>query len=194
MIDSFSSILPRRGPRVLGVPRGHVARAQCYDPRLGGCCGRYNGPAGHVSGAAYTRDRAREAPAARSADGAGARHSRAVRDRVRERRLLDLLRARAHGGLRARADAPRLPHRRDRVRGDCGDVRRGNRPLPGGRRLVELRTPRVQRARELRRRVGPDARLRRDDRDLGVLRAALPLDLLGAARTPIPGTSSEAPS
>ena len=39
----------------------------------------------------------------------------------------------------------------------------------------------VQRARQLRRGLGADARLRRDGRDLGVLRAALPVGLLGAA-------------
>ena len=53
--------------------------------------------------------------------------------------------------------------------------------FPGGRRLVELRAPRVQRARQLRGRLGPDAQLHHHDRHLGVLRPALPLDLLGAA-------------
>ena len=57
---------------------------------------------------------------------------------------------------------------------------------PGGGRLVELRAARLQRARLVRRRVGADARLRRHRRDLGVLRPALPLDLLGAAaREPV---------
>ena len=40
------------------------------------------------------------------------RHARALRHRVRQRRLLDLLRARPHGRLRARADAARLRRRR----------------------------------------------------------------------------------
>src|ERR1700693_6354359 len=43
-----------------------------------------------------------------------ARYQRAVLDRLRERRVLDLLRARAGRVLRTRADAGRLPdHRRD---------------------------------------------------------------------------------
>ncbi len=46
----------------------------------------------------------------------------------------------------------------------------------------------------LPRRVGADAQLRRHDRDLGVLRPALPLDLLGAAAGRTRGTSSAASS
>ena len=72
------------------------------------------------------------------------------------------------------------------LRRDRAHVRRRHGPLPGGRRLVELRAPRVQRARQLRRRLGADAQLRHHDRHLGVLRPALPLDLLGAAaREPV---------
>ena len=84
-------------------------------------------------------------------------------------------------GLRARADAARLRDRRPDLRGDRRDVRGGHRALPGGRRLLELRAPRLQRARLLRGRLGADAQLHHHDRHLGVLRPALPLDLLGAA-------------
>ena len=66
---------------------------------------------------------------------AGARHARALRHGVRQRRLVDLLRARPDGRLRARADAARLPRRRDRLRGDRGDLRRGDGALPRGGRL-----------------------------------------------------------
>ena len=45
---------------------------------------------------------------------------------------------------------------------------------PGGGRLIELRAARVQRVLVVLRRVGPDAQLHDHDRDLGVLRAALP--------------------
>ena len=123
----------------------------------------------------------RAEPQARGPARARARRTRALRDRLRQRRLLDLLRARRHGRLRARPDAARLRHRRPDLRGTTADVRRGDGSLPGGRRVVELRAPRVQRARELRGRVGADAQLRDHDLDLGVLRPALPLDLLGAA-------------
>ena len=66
--------------------------------------------------------------------------------------------------------------------------------LPRGRRLVQLRAPRLQRGRELRGGLGPDAQLHHHDRHLGVLRPALPVDLLGAAEDRSRGTSSSAPS
>ena len=62
-----------------------------------------------------------------------------------------------------------------------GHLRRGDGELPRGGRLVELRPPRVQRARLVRGGLGADAELRHHGRHLGVLRPALPLDLLGAA-------------
>ena len=71
-----------------------------------------------------------------------------------------------------------------------GHLRRGDRALPGGRRLVELRPPRLQRARLLPRRLGADAHLHRHGRDLGLLRPALPGGLLGAARARARRTSS----
>ena len=158
----------------------HLPRADDEDPHRQA---EANAAASRIAGVGCA-GAAAEATAAGSR--AGARHARALRNRLRQRRLLDLLRARRHGGIRARAHADRLRHRRADLRGDLGDLRGGNRPLPGGRRLVQLRPPRLQRARQLRRRLGADARLRRDRRDLGVLRPALPVRLLGAAaREPV---------
>ena len=48
----------------------------------------------------------------------------------------------------------------------------------------------IQRARQLRRGLGADARLRRHGRHLGVLRAALPLGVLGSRCGRTRGTSS----
>ena len=67
------------------------------------------------------------------------------------------------------------------LRGTAATYAEGTVLLPGGRRLVELRAARVQRARLVRGGVGADAQLRHHGRHLGVLRAALPVDLLGAA-------------
>ena len=118
-------------------------------------------------------------PAGRA--GACPRHAGAFRHRLRQRRLLDLLRTRAHRGLRARPDAARLRRGGRDLRRHCGHLRRGDGAVPRGRRLVQLRPARVQRARLVRRRLGADARLRRHRRHVGLLRPALPLDLLGAA-------------
>ena len=68
----------------------------------------------------------------------------------------------------------------------CRDVCGGHRSLSRGRRLLELRPPRIQRARFVRCGLGADAQLHHHDRHLGVLRPALPLDLLGPpAREPV---------
>ena len=56
-----------------------------------------------------------------------------------------------------------------------------------GRRLLELRPPRVQRARLVHRRLGAEPRLHPHDRDLGVLRAALPGRVLAGADAPARG-------
>ena len=118
--------------------------------------------------------------------GARSRDAGALRHRLRQRRLLDLLRARRHGRLRARAHAARLHRRRPDLRLHRRDLRRGHGALPRGGRLLELRPPRVRRDGVVRRRVGADARLRRHGHDVGLLRPALPLDLLGpAAREPV---------
>ena len=104
---------------------------------------------------------------------------------VRERRLLDLLRAWPGRRFCARADADRLPARGPPLRDDGDDVRGGCHELPRGGRLLELRAAGIQRAGELHRRLGPDAQLHHHGRDLGVLRPALPRCLLGLpARQP----------
>ena len=75
------------------------------------------------------------------------RPGRAVRGRLRQRRLVDLLRARPGRALRARADAGHLHDRRADLRLHRRHLRRGDRALPGGGRLLELRPPRLQRVR-----------------------------------------------
>ncbi len=165
--------------RVLGrgtvrLPTSVLSSARAVNPPGQRCWRSLRRPrpldcAGATASPAIARARAR------------ARDAGALRDRVRERRLVDLLRARRHRGDRARADAARLRHHRADLRLHRRDLRRGHGALPRGGRLVELRAPRVQRARLVRGRVGADAELRDHGRHLGVLRAALPLDLLGAA-------------
>ena len=114
-------------------------------------------------------------------------HQRAVLDRLRQRRLLDLLRARAGRLLRARAHAGRLPdHGRDLLP-DRRDLRRGDRDVPRGGRLLVLRAPRLQRAVVVLRRLGADAQLHDHDRHLGVLRAALPRRAVLAGARARPG-------
>ena len=65
-------------------------------------------------------------------------------------------------------------------------------PEAGG--SSSLRAARLQRVLVLLRRLGPDAQLHHHGRDLGVLRAALPGRLLGAAAAQSPATSSAASS
>ena len=128
------------------------------------------------------RRRARTPAQARGRARARARHAGALRHRLRQRRLLDLLRARPHRRLRARADAARL---RDRGR-RCSPRRR--RPTPRARRAIPEAGGSASFARHafdelvsFVAALGADARLHRHRRRLGVLRPALPLDLLGAA-------------
>ncbi len=59
-------------------------------------------------------------------------------------------------------------------------LHRGDGDVPGGGRVLELRASRVQRGSQLLRGVGADAQLHHHRRDLGVLRAALPVGVLGA--------------
>ena len=117
----------------------------------------------------------------------------AVLGRLRQRRLVDLLRPRRHRRVRPRADAGRLRHLRPDLRRHRRHLRRGDGDVPRGRRLLELRPPRLQRVRQLRRRLGPDAQLHDHGRDLGLLRAPLPGRLLALARHTAPATSSAAP-
>ena len=79
-----------------------------------------------------------------------------VRDRLRQRRLLDLLRARPGRRPRARPDAAGLHLRRRPVRADREDIRRGRLDVPGGGRLVLVRPPRLQRGGLVLRRLGAD--------------------------------------
>ena len=119
-------------------------------------------------------------PAGRTGTGPGGQCP--LLDRLRERRLLHLLRARPGRRAGARPDADRLPDHRHLLPVHGGDLRRGDRDVPRGGRLVELRPPGVQRVLVVLRRLGPDAQLRRDGRDLRVLRPALPRQrLLGGA-------------
>ena len=115
-----------------------------------------------------------------------------VRDRLRQRRLLDLLRARPGGGLRARAHAGRVHARGRAVRPHGQDLRRGRLDVPRGRRVLLIRPPRLQRARVVLRRLGAQPRLHPHDRDLGVLRAALPGRVLAGADPP-PGRRDRRP-
>ena len=113
---------------------------------------------------------------------------RAVRDRLRQRRLLDLLRAGPRRGPCARAHAAGLRVRRRAVRADRQNLRRGRRDVPRSRRLLLVRASRLRRRRLLLRRLGAEPRLHPHDRHLGVLRAPLPERVPGPARAqPQPG-------
>ena len=98
---------------------------------------------------------------------------RPVLDRIRQRRLVDLLRARPRRLLRARAHPDRLHHHGVLLLLHGGHVRRGDRDVPRGGRLLVVRPARVQRVLVVLRGVGGDAHLHGDDRHLGVLRPAL---------------------
>ena len=98
----------------------------------------------------------------------------AVRRRLLGGRLLDLLLARAGRRLRPRADAAGLPRRRARLRPQHPQLRRGRVDVRRARRLGDVRPPRLQRAGQLRRRLGDPDRLRDRDRPGGDLGAALP--------------------
>ena len=140
-------------------------------------CGRPRGRRGarrHDRDARLSRGSSSDGPPERARTAPHGRRLGPVRHRLRQRRLVDLLRARARRRARARADAARLPVRRRPVRADGEDLRRGRLDVPRGRRLVLLRPPRVQRGRLLLRRLGAVAGLHPHDRHLGVLRAVLP--------------------
>ena len=68
--------------------------------------------------------------------------------------LVDLLRARPRRVVRARPHAGGVRHHRRHLLPDRRHLRRGDGDVPGGRRLVELRAPRLQRVLVLLRRLG----------------------------------------
>ena len=122
------------------------------------------------------RGKAKEARGAEPSQGAG--RSCPVQYRLRQRRLLDLLRPRrrrgvGHGSHAGRVHAHRAPVRHDRVL-----VCRSDDDVPRSGRFVELCPPHLQRADQLQRRLGADARLHHHHRHLGVLRAQLPRRIL----------------
>ena len=98
----------------------------------------------------------------------------AVRDRPGLHRRLDLLLDRPGGGARARAHVGGVPGRRRAVRGDRALLRRGRLAAPGARRRDRDRPLRVQRARELHRRLGDLPRLPDPRRALRVRVHGLP--------------------
>ena len=118
---------------------------------------------------------------------AGARGQRALLHRLRQRRLVDLLRARPRGQLRAGPDARRLHHHGLLLLLHRRVLRRGDGDVPRGGRLLQLRPPRVQRVLVVRRRLGGDAHLHGHDRHLGVLRAALHRRALLGPAAPLAG-------
>ncbi len=137
------------------------ASARCSSPRGSGGCG-WRGATADVP------------PHARPA--------RPLRDHLHRRRRGAVLLARRRRAARAGADAGRLPRRRAVLPPGGDDVRRGRVAAPGPRRRDGLRPLRVQRARELHRRLGDGARLRDPAVGHGVHGDALPGRVLGADR------------
>ena len=119
---------------------------------------------------------------------AGDRRARALLDRVRGDRVVDLLRARRRRGLRARLHACGAARRRRLLRDRRALVRRGHDGDPRDRRRRHLRPEGVQRPRRLRHRLGALPRLRDRDRAVDAVRAALPrrrVRVRHAAREPV---------
>ncbi len=98
---------------------------------------------------------------------------RPVRHRLRQRGLVDLLRAWARGLLCPGADADCLRNRGLHLLSDRRDLRGGDHHVSRGRWILQLRAPRLQRVLVVLRGVGADAQLRHHDRDLRVLCSAL---------------------
>src|SRR5580704_8567216 len=96
-----------------------------------------------------------------------------VRYGLRQRRLIDLLRAGARRGACTRTDAAGLRVRGRAVRADREDIRGGLGDVPRSGWLLFIRAPRVQRSCVFLRGLGAEPRLHPHDRDLGVLRTAL---------------------
>ena len=174
-------VTPERGAR---QPRLRTALA---------AAGRSPSPGAVRERPRIAREHHGKTPAGRP--GAGPGGQRPLLDRLRERRLVDLLRARPRRVLRARPDAARLHHHRVLLLLHGGELRRGDDDVPGGGRLVELRPPRVQRVLVVLRRLGADAHLRGDDRHVGVLRArTTSAGCSGTRCATRPATSSSAAS
>ena len=87
------------------------------------------GGSGLGSAIAYGRTSASWSPAR-------AGRQRALLDRLRQRRLVDLLRTRSRRVAGARPHADRLHHQRLHLLPDGVDLRRGDRDVPGGGRLA----------------------------------------------------------
>jgi len=146
----------RDGAGRAAVPRGHRVPAPgsaCTPVRLESATAHGKTPTGRA--------------------GASPGGQRPLLHRVRERRLVDLLRARPRGVLRAGPDPGRLHHHRVLLLLHGGQLRRGDGDVPRGRWVVELRAARVQRVLVVLRGLGRHAHLHGHDRHLGVLRAAL---------------------
>ena len=107
-----------------------------------------------------------------------------VHDRLHVAGQRDLLLPRGDRRPRARAHAARVPARGAAVRAHRDDLRGGRLAAPGARRLDGVRPLRVQRARELRRRLGDPARLRHPDRRHRLLGDPVPARLLESAGQP----------
>ena len=160
--------------RVVGIIRRVPASRSCGAWDFAGRSGVLVVPTALGSRLDGTPHRARAAQVGR-----GLGH---VRDRLRQRRLLDLLRARPRRRARARADAAGLRVRRRAVRADRENLRRGRLDVPRSGRLLLVRAPRLRRRRLVLRRLGAEPRLHPHDRHLGVLRAALPERVPGPRR------------
>ena len=93
----------------------------------------------------------------------------------------DLLLARGDRRPRARAHAARVPVGGAAVRADGDDLRGGRLAASGSWRLDRVRPLRVQRARELHRRLGDPARLHHPDRRHGLLGDPVPAGVLAPA-------------
>src|SRR5436189_193530 len=117
----------RLEPSGVAFPSGADAKRRDRRPQLSAA------PApGPIFGIDGRADSERGDAAARS------RGRRPVLRRVRERRVVDLLRARRHRRVRARPDADRVHHRRAHLHVHRRVVRRGDGHVPGGGGFVQF--------------------------------------------------------
>src|SRR4051812_9017695 len=103
-------------------------------------------------------------PAGRTRLAPHGRRSWPVRHGIRQRRVVDLLRARPRRGSRAWIDAARVHPGGRAVRARGEDVCGGGGDVAGGGRFFLVRPPRLQRGRVVLRRLGADPRLHHHDR------------------------------